>query len=124
MEGMTPSSSMNGTMNMDNKSMMRMTLFWGKNTVILFNNWPAGKANMYALALVIVFVISLLIELLSHAGRLIKPGSNRVVVRLVSDSAAPPRRWALLLGHASTHVLQWRSRLGCCAWSCSRLLLL
>ncbi|KAJ1421981.1 Ctr copper transporter [Sesbania bispinosa] len=87
MDGMgmaPPKPSTNGTMMMGHKmhGMMHMTFFWGKDALILFDNWPAGKGNMYALALVFVFVMSVLIELLSHS-RFIKPGSNHVTAGLV-----------------------------------------
>ncbi|PNX61016.1 copper transporter [Trifolium pratense] len=59
-----------------------MTFFWGKDALILFNNWPNGDTGMYVLALIIVFIMSLLIELLSRT-RFIKPGSNTVASGLV-----------------------------------------
>ncbi|XP_047162502.1 copper transporter 1-like isoform X2 [Vigna umbellata] len=65
-----------GTM-MHHKMMMHMTFFWGKDTDILFQNWPGGKSDMYILALVFVFVMSVFVQLLSHT-RFIKPGSNHV----------------------------------------------
>ncbi|KAG5566969.1 hypothetical protein RHGRI_002507 [Rhododendron griersonianum] len=82
MEGMDvmppSSSSANGT----NEMMMHMTFFWGKNAEILFSGWPGTNSGMYALALTFVFVLSLLVEWLSH-GNLIKDGSNQVAVGLV-----------------------------------------
>lgn len=88
MDGMTHNSSSpsstNGTMPMGHKmhGMMHMTFYWGKDALILFNDWPAGNTGMYVLALIIVFVMSVLIELLSRT-RLIKPGSNPVTAGLV-----------------------------------------
>ncbi|KAK2435890.1 copper transporter [Trifolium repens] len=79
------SSSSNGTtMMMGHKmhGMIHMTFFWGKDALILFNNWPNGDTGMYVLALIIVFVMSVLIELLSRT-RFIKPGSNSVASGLV-----------------------------------------
>lgn len=74
------SSSTNGTMMTGHK--MHMTFYWGKDALILFDQWPAGNSGMYALALIIVFFMSVFIELLSHT-RIIKPGSNPVVAGLV-----------------------------------------
>lgn len=86
MGGMAPTPpSTNGTtmtMMMHHKMMMHMTFFWGKDADILFNNWPGGKSGMYVLALVFVFVMAVLVELLSHT-RFIKPGSNHVVSGLI-----------------------------------------
>ncbi|XP_004507149.1 copper transporter 6-like [Cicer arietinum] len=82
MDGMSmaPKSSSNGTMMMGHK--MHMTFFWGKDALILFDGWPGGKTGMYVLALILVFFMSVLIELLSRT-RFIKPGSNPVAVGLV-----------------------------------------
>ncbi|XP_058735087.1 copper transporter 6-like [Vicia villosa] len=88
MDGMnqnSSSSSSNGTMTMMGHKMhgmMHMTFYWGKDALILFNDWPAGDTGMYVLALIIVFVMSVLIELLSRT-RFIKPGSNPVTAGLV-----------------------------------------
>ena len=89
MGGMSPppssSSSMNGTAGMHgmhHKVMMHMTFFWGKNAEILFNGWPGTNTGMYVLALVIVFVLSFLIEWLSHC-RVTKPGSSNVATGLL-----------------------------------------
>lgn len=86
MMGMAPksSSSSNGTMMMGHKmhGMMHMTFFWGKDALILFDGWPGGDTGMYVLALIVVFVMSVLIELLSHT-QFTKPGSNHVAAGLV-----------------------------------------
>ncbi|KAK1412938.1 hypothetical protein QVD17_34559 [Tagetes erecta] len=44
--------------------MMHMTFFWGKNVVMLFNDWPNGKLGMYIFALFLVFVVAIAIEVL------------------------------------------------------------
>ncbi|XP_061374689.1 copper transporter 6-like [Gastrolobium bilobum] len=84
MGGMAPPpSSTNGTMMMmHHKMMMHMTFYWGKEAEVLFNNWPGDRTGMYVLSLVFVFVMSVLVEVLSHT-RFIKPGSNHVVAGLV-----------------------------------------
>ncbi|KAK7257839.1 hypothetical protein RIF29_32101 [Crotalaria pallida] len=81
MGGMAP--SMNGTMQHNKmKHFMHMTFFWGKDSEILFDQWPGDKTGMYVLALVFVFVMALLVEFLSST-RFIKPGSNQFVAGLV-----------------------------------------
>jgi len=85
MGGMAPSPpATNGTMGMmmHRKMMMHMTFFWGKDTDILFQNWPGGKSDMYVLALFVVFFMSLFLQLLSHT-RFIKPGSNHITGALI-----------------------------------------
>ncbi|KAI3760651.1 hypothetical protein L1987_51049 [Smallanthus sonchifolius] len=54
----------NDTMNHD-MSMMHMTFFWGKDVVMLFNDWPNGKLGMYILALALVFVVAVAIKFLT-----------------------------------------------------------
>lgn len=80
MAGMSPTMTMPHKMTM--KHFMHMTFFWGKNSEILFDQWPGDKTGMYVLALVLVFVMSFLVELLSST-RFIKPGSNHVAAGLV-----------------------------------------
>ncbi|CAK8575847.1 unnamed protein product [Lathyrus sativus] len=86
MDGMTHNSSSSTSSTNETTAMghgmMHMTFYWGKDALILFNDWPAGNTGMYILALIIVFVMSVLIELLSRT-RLIKPGSNPVTAGLV-----------------------------------------
>lgn len=63
---------------------MHMTFFWGKNVDVLFSGWPGyDRLGMYLLALLVVFLISAAVELLS-AARMLKPGdgSNRLVAGL------------------------------------------
>ncbi|KAI3461555.1 hypothetical protein Pfo_018218 [Paulownia fortunei] len=79
MEGMAPPppSPTNG---MDHQShqpqhtmtsmMMHMTFFWGKNAEILFSGWPGTRTGMYVLALIFVFVLSFIVEWLSHCRRI------------------------------------------------------
>ncbi|KAK4856090.1 hypothetical protein QYF36_014011 [Acer negundo] len=47
--------------------MQHITFFWGTSTEIIFPGWPGQSLSCYILALVLVFVISLLVEWLSHA---------------------------------------------------------
>ncbi|KAK3206384.1 hypothetical protein Dsin_020430 [Dipteronia sinensis] len=91
MDGMMvnpPSSMFNNNMNHHHDShmvMMHMTFFWGKNAEILFSGWPGSRPGMYALALVSVFIVSLLVEWLSHC-KLIKSGSRHVVAGLLQTT--------------------------------------
>ncbi|CAL0334110.1 unnamed protein product [Lupinus luteus] len=82
MHGMEPSANGNMFMPHKKKHFMHMTFFWGKDSEILFNQWPGENTGMYVLALVVVFVMSFLVEFLSSA-RFIKPGSNHFAAGLV-----------------------------------------
>ncbi|CAI9303837.1 unnamed protein product [Lactuca saligna] len=50
---------------MHNMATMHMTFFWGKDVVMLFNDWPNGKLGMYILALAFVFVLAVAVEFFS-----------------------------------------------------------
>ncbi|XP_059660812.1 copper transporter 1-like [Cornus florida] len=63
-------------------SLMHMTFFWGTDSLILFSGWPGTRPGMYALALVFVFVLSVLVEWLSHCN-LLRDGSKDVGAGLV-----------------------------------------
>ncbi|KAL6341630.1 hypothetical protein AAG906_032751 [Vitis piasezkii] len=62
--------------------MMHMTFYWGKKAEILFSGWPGTRSGMYALALIVVFVMAIIVEWLSHC-QLIKPGSTHVAAGVV-----------------------------------------
>ncbi|XP_044506312.1 copper transporter 1-like [Mangifera indica] len=62
--------------------MMHMSFFWGKNSEILFSGWPGTSSGMYALALIFVFALAVLVELLSHS-KFIKSESNHAVAALI-----------------------------------------
>lgn len=84
---MSPPMSMNstnntGTMMHHHNTMMHMTFFWGKNSEILFSGWPGTSSGMYALALIVVFVLAVLVEWLSHC-KLMKPDANHVAAGLI-----------------------------------------
>ncbi|KAK4441092.1 Copper transporter 6 [Sesamum alatum] len=49
--------------------MTHMTFFWGKNAEILFSGWPGTRTGMYVLALIFVFVLSVIVEWLTHCRR-------------------------------------------------------
>ncbi|KAL1544207.1 copper transporter 1-like [Salvia divinorum] len=46
-------------------SMTHMTFFWGKNSEILFSGWPGTRTGMYVMALIFVFALAFIVELLS-----------------------------------------------------------
>ncbi|KAK8592793.1 hypothetical protein V6N13_063358 [Hibiscus sabdariffa] len=60
--------------------MGHMTLFWGKDTQDIFPGW-SGRSS-YLLGLIWVFLLSLMVERLSHT-RFIKPGTGHVVAGLL-----------------------------------------
>ena len=71
------------TMHHKKMMMMHMTFFWGENAEILFSGWPGtNNTGMYVLSLVVVFVLSLLVELLSHSN-LISRNSSDVAAGIV-----------------------------------------
>ncbi|GFZ19836.1 copper transporter 2 [Actinidia rufa] len=57
-------------------TLMHMTFFWSTDAEILFSGWPGTHKGMYALALVSIFVLSILVEWLSHCRLLGKEGSS------------------------------------------------
>ncbi|XVE79497.1 hypothetical protein DITRI_Ditri14bG0063900 [Diplodiscus trichospermus] len=69
---------MPGMNNEPGHGMMHMTFFWSKNAEILFSGWPGTRTGMYVLALIVVFVLGFVVELISHS-QFIKPGSTRHV---------------------------------------------
>ena len=66
--------------------MMHMTFYWGKDAQILFSGWPGTSPGMYALSVLLVFVLAVLVEWLSRSN-LIKHGVfNDVVSGLVKTA--------------------------------------
>lgn len=69
--GMSPETQMNNTGGSTMMMMMmrtegHMTFFWSKNAEILFSGWPGTRTGMYVLALIFVFLMSVLLEWLSQ----------------------------------------------------------
>ncbi|XP_057536033.1 copper transporter 6-like [Amaranthus tricolor] len=62
-------------------TMMHMTLYWGKDAIILFSGWPGMNTTNYIISLIIVFIVALLVELFSRCG-FIKDGRNDTVSAL------------------------------------------
>ncbi|XP_043724495.1 copper transporter 6-like [Telopea speciosissima] len=78
----SPSEAASNGTTMVHKMTMHMTFFWGKNTEVLFSGWPGNRTGMYVLALIVVFVLSVLVEWLSHS-QLIKSRTNNMVAGLL-----------------------------------------
>ncbi|XWS28763.1 hypothetical protein CRYUN_Cryun25bG0099200 [Craigia yunnanensis] len=57
------------------KKMGHMTFFWGRNTEDTIPGWPGRSLYSYFFGLIWVFLLSLMVERLSHT-RFIKPGTN------------------------------------------------
>ncbi|NP_001267996.1 hypothetical protein VitviT2T_012364 [Vitis vinifera] len=88
--GKAPHHDMGGTPPVANVSgthlhLIHMTFFWGKNAEILFSGWPGTSSGMYALALILVFVVALLLEWLSRSS-LLKPGPHNVTTGLLQTA--------------------------------------
>ncbi|GAY37966.1 hypothetical protein CUMW_033090 [Citrus unshiu] len=80
--GSMPPPNNRGTMMHHHNTMTHMTFFWGKNSEILFSGWPGTSPGMYVLALILVFVLAVLVERLSHC-KLMKPGANHATAGLI-----------------------------------------
>ncbi|XVE61976.1 hypothetical protein DITRI_Ditri06bG0081800 [Diplodiscus trichospermus] len=61
------------------KSLTHMSFHWGYKAKILFSGWPGCSSGMgmYALALILVFILAVAVEWLSYCS-IIKPGANKV----------------------------------------------
>ncbi|RVW56618.1 Copper transporter 1 [Vitis vinifera] len=74
-----------GDMKMNKTMMTHMTFFWGTSTEIFFSGWPGQSSGMYAVALALVFGLSMLVEWLSHT-RFIKSTTNKLVAGLLQTA--------------------------------------
>ncbi|XP_010473087.1 PREDICTED: copper transporter 6 [Camelina sativa] len=70
----SPSSMANHTE--PHMMVMHMTFFWGKNTEVLFSGWPGTSSGMYALCLIVVFLLAVIAEWLAHSAILSGRGST------------------------------------------------
>lgn len=72
-----PDSMYNNTNNsMDMKDMiMHMSFFWGKDVIVLFQEWPGDRLGMYILATIFVLFLAFAVEVLSIFP-LFKPGRS------------------------------------------------
>ncbi|KAJ4789882.1 Copper transporter [Rhynchospora pubera] len=78
MNGSLPAPAMKMSSSM---KYMHMTLFWGKNSIILFKDFPGSNTGHYILALIIVFACAAGVEFLSQC-RLIGPRWQRMAAGL------------------------------------------
>ncbi|WVZ04971.1 hypothetical protein V8G54_018317 [Vigna mungo] len=67
----------NGTSDMQ-CCMMQMSFYWGKEATVLFRGWPGNSVGMYILAIILVFFLTMAVEVLSNQP-LIKPGTSPLV---------------------------------------------
>ncbi|TKY45367.1 Copper transporter 6 [Spatholobus suberectus] len=62
----------------DNSMKMHMSLYWGKDAIVLFSGWPKHSVGHYILAILFVFFLAMIAELLSNQPS-IKRGTNPIV---------------------------------------------
>lgn len=74
------------TPSMEGMTMMHMTFFWGKNTQVLFSGWPGDSSGMYALALVLVFLLAVSVEWMSHWRLMTEAGPRNVAAGIVQTA--------------------------------------
>ncbi|AEE78216.1 Copper transporter 2 [Arabidopsis thaliana] len=72
----SPSSSSMSNHTTPHMMMMHMTFFWGKNTEVLFSGWPGTSSGMYALCLIVIFLLAVIAEWLAHSPILRVSGST------------------------------------------------
>ncbi|CAN6916987.1 unnamed protein product [Brassica oleracea var. botrytis] len=83
MHNMSPPSS---TLASDMMMTMHMTFFWGKNTEVLFSGWPGTSSGMYALSLIVVFLLAVITEWLAHSLTLRCVGSTNRATGIVQTA--------------------------------------
>ncbi|KAK4342652.1 hypothetical protein RND71_038468 [Anisodus tanguticus] len=87
MGGMSPPSPQihmnNNNQHMMGMGLTHMTFFWSKNAEILFSGWPGTRTGMYVLALIFLFVLSLLVEWLSNCNYFKGNKANGIVQTFV-----------------------------------------
>ncbi|XP_052172810.1 copper transporter 6-like [Diospyros lotus] len=91
MHGMAPApveANATGMPNMRHRHgmFMHMSFFWGHDALILFSGWPGTHFGMYFLALIFVFVLSVLVEWLCHC-RLVSDASDSLAGGLAQTAA-------------------------------------
>lgn len=57
------------------KMKMHMSLYWGKDAIVLFSGWPNHNIGMYILAMLFVFFLAMFAELMSYKPNFIKRGA-------------------------------------------------
>lgn len=89
-----PDSMYNNTNNSNdmNDMVMHMSLFWGKDVIVLFQGWPGNSLGMYILATIFVLFMAFVVEVLS-----------------ISPSFKPGRSWSPLITsliHSGAYALR------------------
>ncbi|MCD7471129.1 hypothetical protein HAX54_011422 [Datura stramonium] len=106
MGGMSPPPPQN---DMNNEHMMgmgltHMTFFWSKNAEILFSGWPGTRTGMYVLALIFVFVLSLLVEWLPNCNYFKGKEANNGLVQTFVHGVKIGLAYLLMLAVMSFNV--------------------
>ncbi|XP_027337213.1 copper transporter 2-like [Abrus precatorius] len=60
------------------KIKMHMSLYWGKDAIVLFSEWPNHSVGMYILAILMVFFLAMIAEVISNKP-IIKHGTNPII---------------------------------------------
>ncbi|KAK7390460.1 hypothetical protein VNO78_25766 [Psophocarpus tetragonolobus] len=61
-----------------NSMKMHMSLYWSKDAIVLFSGWPKHSVGHYILALLFVFFLAMIAELISNKPY-IKHGTNPII---------------------------------------------
>ncbi|KAK7294597.1 hypothetical protein RJT34_17486 [Clitoria ternatea] len=64
---------------------MQMSFYWGKDAIVLFSSWPNHSLGMYIVALMFVFFLAMVSEVL-HNQPLIKRGTSPLFGGLILAS--------------------------------------
>ena len=70
---------------MHQKMKSHMSFFWGDATEILFPGWPGPSFSSYILALMLVFVLSVAVEWLSHS-KFIRSSTDNITAGLLQTA--------------------------------------
>ncbi|XP_061376371.1 copper transporter 6-like [Gastrolobium bilobum] len=61
---------------------MHMSLYWGKDAIVLFPGWPNQSVGMYILAILFVFFLAMIAEVMSNQP-IIKRGTSPIIGGLI-----------------------------------------
>ncbi|KAF4349788.1 hypothetical protein CsatB_011444 [Cannabis sativa] len=85
---------MGGDLRNTTEVMMHSSLYWGKDAVILFSDWPKQNLGMYMLAFFLIFLIALATEVLSVSPT-VKTGTSPIKAGAIQASV-----YAIRIGFA------------------------